>query len=228
MWNNMEIFCRWFRSNKTGYSIRVILTVFSLFLVWVTFRRLTLECCHSAGIPNSGALFWFDFLNLRHLQMWNNIKIFADDSGSYENKYSILLILNDFEVFLVLMRFRRLILECCHSADFNGFSLFLVWVTFHRLALECCHSAGILSSGALFDLIFWICDACRCEATLKYFADDFGKLWKWTYHLVDFERFWNFSCLSDVPSTGLGMLSFCWDSKFRCPFWFDFRNLRHL
>jgi len=27
-----------------------------------------------------------------------------------------------------------------------------------------------------FDLIFGICDTCRCETTLKVFADDSGKL----------------------------------------------------
>ena len=63
-------------SYENQHSILLILNVFSLFLVWVTFRRLTLEYCHSAGIPSSGAQFWFDFRNLRHLQMWN-IKIFC-------------------------------------------------------------------------------------------------------------------------------------------------------
>jgi len=52
---------------ENEYSIWLILTAFQVFLVWVTFRRLTLDCCHSAGIPSSGALFWFDFRNLRHL-----------------------------------------------------------------------------------------------------------------------------------------------------------------
>jgi len=57
-----------------GYlSISLILTVFEVFLVWETFRRLTLECCHSTGIPSSGSLFWFDFRNLRHLYLWNNV-----------------------------------------------------------------------------------------------------------------------------------------------------------
>jgi len=55
------------KSYENEYSICLILTTFAIFLVWVTFRRLTLECCHSAGIPSSGALFWSDFRNLRHL-----------------------------------------------------------------------------------------------------------------------------------------------------------------
>jgi len=73
------------------------------------------------------------------------------------------------------------------------------------------------------DLIFGIFDTFRCETTLNFFADDSGKLWKWSYHLVDFDRFWSFSCLTDVSPTDLGMLSFCWDFKFRCPFliWFS-------
>jgi len=48
------------QSYEIEHSILLIFTVFSLFLVWVTLRELTLDCCHSAGIPNSGALFSFD------------------------------------------------------------------------------------------------------------------------------------------------------------------------
>jgi len=44
-------------SYENEYSISLILTAFEVFLVFVTFRRLALECCHSAGIPSSGALF---------------------------------------------------------------------------------------------------------------------------------------------------------------------------
>ena len=47
----------------------------SILINWLKFRRLTSGCCHPVGIPSSGALFWFDFRILRHLQMWNNIKI---------------------------------------------------------------------------------------------------------------------------------------------------------
>jgi len=74
-----------------------------------------------------------------------------------------------------------------------------------------------------FDLIFGFCDTCRCEKTLKFFADDSGKLWKWIEHFVDFDRFWSFSWSSDVSPTDHGMLLFCWDSKFWCPIliWFS-------
>jgi len=70
---------------------------------------------------------------------------------SYENKYSIWLILTAFEVFLVSVTFRRLTLECVILLGFQ------VPVPF-------------------FDLIFGICDTCRCETTSKFFADDSGKL----------------------------------------------------
>jgi len=30
-----------------------------------------------------------------------------------------------------------------------------------------------------FDFIFGICETCRCETTLKFFADDSGMFWKW-------------------------------------------------
>jgi len=44
-------------SYENEYSIWLILTAFEVFLVCVTFRGLTLEYCHSVGIPSSGALF---------------------------------------------------------------------------------------------------------------------------------------------------------------------------
>jgi len=44
-------------SYENEYSIWLILTAFEVFLVCVTYRRLTLKGCHSAGIPSSGALF---------------------------------------------------------------------------------------------------------------------------------------------------------------------------
>jgi len=114
------------KSYENEYSISLILIAFEVFLVWVTFRRLTLQCCHSAGIPSSGSLFWFDFSeSSRLVDVKQRKNILPMIPESYENEYSVSLILCDFEVFLV-------------------------WVTFRRLTLKCCHSAGIPSSGALF------------------------------------------------------------------------------
>ena len=59
---------------------------------------------------------------------------------SYENEYSISLILTAFEVFLV-------------------------WVTFRRLTLECCHLLGFQVPVPCFDLIFGIFETCWCETT---------------------------------------------------------------
>jgi len=60
------------------------------------------------------------------------------------------------------------------SLIFAAFKIFLFWPTFCRVTLECCHSAGIPSSGSLFDVIFGICETCRCETIQSVFADDSG------------------------------------------------------
>ena len=70
---------------------------------------------------------------------------------SYENEYSIWSILTAFLVFLFQLRF----------AD-------RPWYVFILL--------GFQVPVPYFDLIFGICDTFRCETTLKFFADDSGKL----------------------------------------------------
>ena len=142
-------------SYENEYSISLIFTAFEVFLVWVTFRRLTLECCHSAGIPSRGALFWFDFQNLRDLYMWNNIKIFC----RWFRKVMKMNIA--FGWFLPLLKF-----------------FFFEW-RFADWPWNVVILLGFQVLAPYFDLIFGICDTCRCQTTLKFFADDSGKLWKW-------------------------------------------------
>jgi len=113
-------------SYKYECSISLVFIVFSVFLAWVTSRRLALEYCHSAGILTSGAFFWCHFRNLRDLQMWSNIQI-------------------------VGQWFRKVIKINIAFRWFSAFWNFLFFLqTFRRLTLEWCHSAGIPSSGALF------------------------------------------------------------------------------
>jgi len=73
---------------------------FQSFLFGLTYRRLTLECYHSAGIPTSGSLFWCDFGNLRHLRCETIQNFLPMIPESYENEHSILLIFAFFKVFL--------------------------------------------------------------------------------------------------------------------------------
>ena len=78
-------------SHENEYSISLSFTFFSVFLVWLTFRRLTLESCHSAGIPSSGALFYliFGIYDLCKSEITHNF--FAEDSGKFPKSRSVFL-----------------------------------------------------------------------------------------------------------------------------------------
>jgi len=112
---------------------------FQSFLFGLRFRRLALECCHSVGIPRSGSLFWFDFRNLQHLYMWNNIK--------------------------VACRWFRKVLKM--NIAFCWFSPFSKFFFFDRRFADWPWNAVILlacqSPVHFFDVIFGICNTCRCE-----------------------------------------------------------------
>jgi len=137
-------------SYENEHSILLIFTFFKVFLFWLTFRRPTLECCHSAGIPSLGSLFWCDFRNLRNLYMWNNMKIYC-------------------RWFRKVMKIN---IAFCWLSPFSKFFFFdrrfadWPWNVVILLAFQVrVHSFGV---------IFGICDTCRCEITQKLLADDSG------------------------------------------------------
>jgi len=127
----------------------------SILTNWLKFRKLTSDCCHPVGIPSYGALFWFDFRILRHFWMWHNIKIIGRRFRKVPNiNVAFWWISPYFQFFLFEWRL----------VDWPWNVVILL---------------GFQVPVPFFDLIFRICDTFRCETTLKFFADDSGKLWKW-------------------------------------------------
>ena len=134
-------------SYENEYSIWLILTLFEVFLVCVTYRRLTLECCHSAGIPSSGALFWFNFRNLRDLQIWNKINI--------------------------VCRYFRKVMKM--NIAFGWFWPLLEFFLFEWRFADWPWNLVILLGFQVpvpyFDLSFGICDTCTCEISWTIISD---------------------------------------------------------
>jgi len=89
------------------------------------------------------------------MEMWNNIKIFC-------------------QWFRKVMK-----MNIAFRWFWSLFKFFLFQWRFADWPWNVVNLLGYQVPVPFFDLIFWICDTCRCETTLKVFADDSGKLWKW-------------------------------------------------
>jgi len=115
-------------SYENECSISLIFIAASDFLVWVTSRRVALKYCHSASILTSGALFWCHFRNLRHLQMWNNLKLLANYSRKLWKKNLAFCWFSAFSnFFCYLQTFRRLIWNVVILLGFKVPVPFLNW-----------------------------------------------------------------------------------------------------
>jgi len=134
MWNNIKIIGRRFRKvTNMNVAFRWISPYFHLFLFEWRLAALSFYWHSNFRCP---FLMWFsDSATLADVKWHKNYWPIIPESYKY---------------------------ECSISLIFIASSDFLVWVTSRPLALEYCHSAHIQISAAFFDLIFGICDTCRC------------------------------------------------------------------